>query len=127
MEDYKSALSTFLSLKKATFSCRHPDDVTKEKALCTAQVDLVRSHLAMVRADLGALTKKLKGVEQKIVDLDEAICLAREEEPQLKGDVQVQSSLLEAAEKEVDVRSKTLADLQMVPTFSPDDVKELES
>jgi len=70
--------------------------------------------------------KKLKGVEQQIVDLEEALRLAREEEHQLKGNVQVQFSLLEAADKEVDVRSKALANLKMVPTLSPDDVKELE-
>ena len=35
MEDYGSAVSAFLSLKKAVFLCRHPDDVAKEKALCT--------------------------------------------------------------------------------------------
>ena len=40
VEDYGSAVSAFLSLKKAASSCRHPDDVAKEKALCIAQVDL---------------------------------------------------------------------------------------
>ena len=49
MEDYGSAVSAFLSLKKAASSCRHPDDVAKEKALCTEQVDLARSHLATAR------------------------------------------------------------------------------
>ena len=40
MEDYGSAVSAFLSLKKAASSCRHLDDVAKEKAFCTKQVDL---------------------------------------------------------------------------------------
>jgi len=62
VEDYGSAVSAFLSLKKAASSCRHPDDVAKEKALCTEQVDLVRSRLVTVRADLSAVTEKLKGV-----------------------------------------------------------------
>ena len=126
VEDYGSAVSAFLSLKKAASSCRHPDDVTKEKALCTEQVDLVRSRLATARADLSAVTEKLKGVAQRIVDLEDVLRLAREEERQLKGDVQVKYSLLEATEQEVNVKSKALADLEMVPTLSSEDAKELE-
>jgi len=98
VEDYRSVVSAFLSLKKVTSSCRHLDDAAKEKALCTKQVDLMPSLLATVRAILGASMEKVKGVEQKIVDLENALRLAREEERQLKGDVQVQSSLQEAVE-----------------------------
>ena len=58
--------------------------------------------------------------------MEDALRLAREEERQLKGDVQVQSSLLEAAEEEANVRSKALADLEMVPALSSEDAKELE-
>jgi len=90
-------VSAFLSLKKATSSCRHPDDVAKEKTLCTEQVDLVRSRLVTAHADLGAVTEKLRGVAQRVVDLEDALHLARGEKCQLKGDVQVQSYLLEAA------------------------------
>ena len=119
-------MSAFLSLKKAASSCRHPDDVAKEKALCTKQVDLAHSRLTTASADLDAMTEKLKGVAQRIVDSEDALHLAREEERQLNGDVQLQSSLLEAIEQEVNVRSKTLGDLEMVPTLSPNDAKELE-
>jgi len=62
VEDYGSVVSAFLSLKKEASSCLHPDDVAKEKALCTEQVDLARSHLATARADLSAMMEKLKGV-----------------------------------------------------------------
>ena len=89
MEDYRSVVSAFLSLKKAASQCRNPDDVVKEKVLCTEQVDLARSHIATVRVDLDASIEKLEGVEQKIVDLEEKLHLAREKERQLKGDVQV--------------------------------------
>ena len=126
VEDYGSAVSAFLSLNKVAFSCRQPDDVAKEKALCTEQVDLVRSRLATALADLGASTEKPKGVEQKIVTLEDALRLAREEECQLKGDVQAQSSLMEATEQALGVRSKALVVLKMVPTLSLDDAKELE-
>jgi len=80
VEDYRSAISAFSSLKKVASSCHYSDDVAKEKALCTEQINLVRSRLAMIRTDLGASMEKLKGVEQKIVDLQEALRLAREEE-----------------------------------------------
>ena len=63
LEDYGRVVSTFLSSKKAASMCRHPDDVAKEKALCARQVNLMRSHLAMVRADLDVPTEKLKEVE----------------------------------------------------------------
>jgi len=119
-------VSAFLSLKKAASSCRHPDGVAKEKALCTKQVDLARPHLATARADLSAVTEKLKGVAQRIVNLEDALRLAREKERQLKGNVQVRSSLLEATEQEVNVKSKALADLEMIPTLSSEDAKELE-
>ena len=39
VKDYGSVVFTFFSLKKATSTCRHPDDVAKDKALCAEQVD----------------------------------------------------------------------------------------
>ena len=53
---------SLLLLKKATSSCRHPDDVAKEKVLYTEQVDLARLRLATMCADLGAVSEKFKGV-----------------------------------------------------------------
>jgi len=38
---------------------RHLNDIGREKAMCTELVDLTRSHLAMVRANV--LTKKQEG------------------------------------------------------------------
>lgn len=63
VEDYGSAASAFLSLKKAASSCRHPNDITKENALCIEQIDLGHSRLVMVRANFDGSTEKLKGVE----------------------------------------------------------------
>ena len=82
--------------------------------------------LAIVRADLDASTKKLKEVEQKIVDLEKALRIAWEEERQRKGDVKAQYTLIEAAKKEFDGKSKVLANFEMVPTLLLDDAKELE-
>jgi len=53
---------SLLLLKKATSSCRHPDDVAKEKVLYTEQIDLACSRLATMRTDLGVAIEKLKGV-----------------------------------------------------------------
>lgn len=58
--------------------------------------------------------------------MKDTLRLAQEEERQLKGDIHAQSSVVEAAEQAVDVRSKVLADLKTVSTLSPDDAKELE-
>ena len=58
--------------------------------------------------------------------MEETLRGAREEECQLKRDAEVKSIQLHAAESEVDVKSKTLSDLEVVPTLSPDDVMELE-
>ena len=84
VKDYGRAVSAFLSLKKAISSCRHPDDMAREKAMCIEQVDLMRSRLATARVDLDALTEKL---EQKIIDLEDALRLTQEDECQLKGDI----------------------------------------
>ena len=58
---YGSIVSPFLSLKKVASMCRQPDDFEKDKALYAEQVNLARSHLAIARTDLNALTEKLKG------------------------------------------------------------------
>jgi len=60
VEDYGSIVSAFLSLKKTSSMCYHPNDVGKEKAMCAKQVKLVQSYLAMARADLDALIEKHK-------------------------------------------------------------------
>ena len=44
----------------------------------------------------------------------------------MKRDVKAKSLELPVAESEVDVKSKALADLEVVPTLSPDYVMELE-
>ena len=61
MEHNGSPVFAFLSLKQEASTCHHPDDVEKEKALCTERVDLKLSHLAIVCVDLDALIEKLKG------------------------------------------------------------------
>jgi len=62
VEDYGSFVLAFLSLEKAASSCHHPDDVAKEKALCTEQINLACSRLATACTDLGVVIEKLKGV-----------------------------------------------------------------
>jgi len=58
--------------------------------------------------------------------LEQTLRGARKEECQLKSYAEAKSLELKAAESEVDVKSKTLADLEIVPSLSLDDVMELE-
>jgi len=76
-EDYRSVISAYLALKKAASLCRHPTNVGPEKAMCTEQVELAQSHLAMVRIDLNALQERHGSVIQRITDLEETLCLTR--------------------------------------------------
>ena len=61
-----------------------------------------------------------------ITNLEETLPLAWENDCQLKRDVKAKSLDLQGAMSEVDVKSKALADLEVVPTLSPDDEMELE-
>ena len=94
--------------------------------MCTEQVELAQSHLTVVYANLNALQERYMNVIQRIVDLEETLYLTQEEECQLKEDIKAKSLELTTIEKEVDVKSKNLADLEAVPILSPHDVSELE-
>jgi len=83
----------------------------KKKAMCVAQVELVRSHFVIVHADLEALMEKNEHAAQKITNLDEAPYIARKY--QLKDDVKAKSIMLIAAKNEVDKKSK--ATLKLCP------------
>ena len=96
----------------------------KKKAMCVVQVELARSHLVMVHADLEALTEKNECAAQKIVELDEALHIARKR--QLKDDVKAKSIMLIATQNKVDKKSKVLTDLEVLSTLSPNDIKELQ-
>jgi len=126
VENYESAVSAYLSLKKATSLCRHPIVVGQQKAACTEQIKLSLSCLAMVYTNLDALHERHRSIIQRITDLEETLRLAQEEESQLNRDVKAKSLELPVVESEVDVKSKALADLEVVPNWSPDDVMELE-
>lgn len=93
--------------------------------MCSEQVKLEQSQLAMVHANLDALNEKHEGAAQKIVDLKEAFCVVHEEEHQVKVDVLVKSTLLAVANKQVDETSKVLSDIEIVPILSPNDMKKL--
>ena len=113
-------------LKKAASLCCHSTNVGKEKAMCTEQVELAQSHLVMVCIDHDALQEKHGSVVWRIADLEETHCLPQEEDCQLKVNVKIKSLELTVAEREIDDKSKVLANLEVMPTFSPNDMKELE-
>ena len=55
VKDYRSTVSAYLSLKKATSLCCHLTIVGEQKVVCTKQVELAQFHLAMACTDLDAL------------------------------------------------------------------------
>ena len=71
----------------------------------------------MVHADLDALQESNGSVVQKIAYLEETLHLAQEEEFQLKEDVGAKSYELIAIDREIEVKSKALIDLEVVPTM----------
>ena len=80
----------------------------------------------MVRTNLDALQERHRSVVHKISDFEETLHGAQEEECQLKRDIEAKSLELQAAESEVEVKSEGLADLEAMPTLSPNDMMELE-
>ena len=99
---------------------------SKKKAICTKQVELAQSHLAMVDTDLDAMQERHESVIQRITNLEETLCLAWEEKYQHKRDVEAKSLELITTEDEVDVKSKVLANVEATPGLSPDDVMEFK-
>ena len=112
MEDYGSAVSTYLSLKKTTSLFRRSIVVGQQKTACIEEVELAKSHLAMVCTELDALHERNRSIIQRISNLEEALHGAPEEEWQLKRDVEAKSLELHVAESEIDVQSKALATLR---------------
>ena len=84
-----------------------------------------QSHLPLVHVELDSLYEKHRSVVQRIADLEKAPCLAQEEGCQLKDDMEAKSLELTAAVKEINEKYKVLIDLEVVPTLSLDNMKEL--
>jgi len=80
VQDYRSAVSAYLSLKKATLQCHHPTVVRQQKTACAEEVELAQSHLATVCTELDALQERHSSIIQRISDLEETLRGAREEE-----------------------------------------------
>jgi len=55
VEDYRSVVSAYLSLKKAASLCCHSIVVGKQKTACTQEVELAQLYLVMVHTKLDAL------------------------------------------------------------------------
>ena len=118
MENYKSAVSAYLSLKKYASLCHHSTVVGQQKTACTEEVKLGQSHLAMVHTELDASQERHTTIVRRMSDLEEILHDAREEECQLKRDAEAKSLELQATESEVDVKSKALIGFEAVPTLS---------
>jgi len=73
VEDYGSAVSTYLSLKKATSLCHHPIIIRQQKTTCAEEVELAQSHLSTVHTELDALQERHRSVIQRISNLEETL------------------------------------------------------
>jgi len=58
VEDYGSAVSVYLSLKKAASLCRHSTVVGQQKTACAKEAELAQSHLPTVSTELDALRER---------------------------------------------------------------------
>ena len=92
------------------------DSHSTRKIACGEQVELVQSYLAMVCTDLDTLQERHENVIQRIAYLKETL-LAWEEEFQLKRNVKAKLPHLQAAEGEVDVKSKAPIDLRTCQSY----------
>ena len=62
MQDYRSAVSAYLSLKEAASLYYHPTVVGQEKTACAKEIELAQSHLAMARTVLDALQERHRSI-----------------------------------------------------------------
>ena len=123
LREYNFCLLVF---KESCFPMPPSDSCRQQKIACVEEVELPQSYLATVRTEIDALQERHRSIIQRISDLEETLRGAREEECQLKRDVEPKSLKLQAVESEADVKSQTLADLEAVPSLSPNDVLDLE-
>jgi len=86
----------------------------------------VKSHLVVEQGELDVIQEKHKSVTQKVVELEKALFLACEEEQQLRADIETKSALIATMKEQVTEKEQALANLEAVPTLSPEEVKKLK-
>ena len=67
VDDYKTAVSAYLSLKKIAPLCHHLT-CGEQKTACTEQVELAQSQLTMAGTDLDVLQERHRSIIQRIID-----------------------------------------------------------
>ena len=118
VDDYVSSISAYLALTQAALTLRHSDDLDKEKTTCIEQVNQAQSHLIAVQEELAAIKGKHKGAIEKVVQLEEALRIACEEEQKLRSDVEAKSTLVTTIEQQVIEKKQALANLEAIPALS---------
>ena len=63
---------------------------------------------------------------QKVDELKKALRLAYEEEQQLRADIETKSALMATMQEQVTEKEQALANLEVVPTLSPEEVEKLK-
>jgi len=118
VDDYVSSISAYLALKQAALTLLHLDDLGKEKAACVKEVNQVQPHLITMHEELDPIKGKHKSVTQKVVQLEEVLHFACEEEQKLWSDIEAKLSLVIVTGKQVIEKKQALDNLEAIPTLS---------
>ena len=78
-----------------------------------------------MREELDAIRCKQKSATQKVVQLEEALRIACEEEQKLQSDIEAKLSLVATAEKQVIEKKQALANLEAIHTLSQEEAEKL--
>ena len=105
---------------------RHPDDLSKEKSACTDQLNQAKSHLVATQGEVNVIKEEHKSVTQKVLQLEEALHIAYEEEQELRSDIEAKLTLMATSEKQVIKKEQALANVEAIPTLSPKEVEKLK-
>ena len=98
----------------------------KEKTACIEQVNQAQSHLIVVQEELAAIKGQHKCATEKVAQLEEALCVACEEEQKLRSNIEAKLTLVAIIEQQVIEKKQALANLEAIPTLSQDEVGKLK-
>jgi len=102
------------------------DDLSKEKSACTNQLNQAKSHVVATQGELDVIQEKHKSVTQKVAELEKTLRLACEEDQQLRANIETKSALMATMKQQVTEKEQALANLEAIPTLSPEEVKKLK-
>jgi len=126
VDDYVSSVSAYLALRQVALILHHPNHLSKEKSSCIDQLNQAKSHLVAAQGELDVIREKHKSVTQRVTKLEKALRLACEEDHQLRADIEAKLALMAAMKKTVTQKDHAVANLEAIPTLSPEEVEKLK-